>query len=149
MALDIPVRLFEQLAGHDGGEIVFPDLSEPLCRRGFHVSEAVLVALRLDYAATPIELFPVIAASDGPATKVVHYGHAATPEYNWVVGESLIHGRRGVIEARTRSGYWHAVAFDRGHIYDPDGRHFQYSREDCENRGLFISRIWQIEKLKA
>lgn len=147
MALDIPVRLFELMAGHDGSEIMFPELSEPLCRRGFHVSEATLIAMRLGYSATPLELFPQIAASAGPSVKPVYYGQTATEEFNWTIFEATIISFSGVIEARTKSPCWHAVAFDKGQIFDPDGRQFAYSREDCARRGLFTTRLWRVTKI--
>lgn len=149
MALDIPVTVFEFMAGHDGSEIVFPGLPEPQCRRGFHVSEAVLVAMQLGYSATPFELFPMIAPSEGASVPfVVHYGHQQTPEYNWNVFDGLIHNHQGVIEVRTQLNRWHAVAFCKGEIFDPDGRTFPYSREACAARGLFTTRLWRVEKIQ-
>ena len=45
MALDMPVADLLAAIGHDGSEIVFPSLPEPLCRRCFHIQELIQVAL--------------------------------------------------------------------------------------------------------
>lgn len=50
-----PGEMFEAI-GHDGSDIVWPELDDPACRRGFHVMECVRVAL--DRLFTPIELDP-------------------------------------------------------------------------------------------
>lgn len=147
MALGINTTVFQMLAGHHGGEIVFPELPEPQCRRGFHASEAAYVAMLLGHSATPLELFPMIAPSAGTyGPSEVLYGETASPQYNRIVFDGLIHNTRGVIECRTRLGNWHAVAYDHGTIFDPDGRVFAYSPENCEARGLFTTRLWRVEK---
>lgn len=148
MALDIAVWHFHELVGHDGSEIIFPNLPEPQCRRGFHVSEACLAAIRQGYAATPVELMPVIASSPGiePLTHRVFYGTDESD--NWSRFTELLHYGQGVIECRTRSGNYHAVGYESGVIYDPDGHEFDYSRAVCEGHGLFTTRLWQIEKAR-
>jgi hypothetical protein len=151
MALGITTEQFYQFAGHDGSEKIWPELPEPLCRRGFHVSEAALVCLLLRHSATPLELFPVIAATPlapyhGTEQYQVNYPPKVTSEENWRLFTFYIDHGQGVIECRTRNGNWHAVAFERGVIYDPDGRHFGYSREACEARGLFTTRLWKVLK---
>jgi hypothetical protein len=111
-----------------------------------------MVALMLGYSATPVELFPQIAAtrrSGGEAHVPVYYGRLASPVHNWFLFTSLIHSTTGVIEAQTISRRCHAVAYQNGRIYDPDGREFDYSREACEARGLYTQRLWRIEKVQA
>jgi hypothetical protein len=158
MALGIPTSVFYEIAGHDGGKILWGWLPEPQCRRGFHISEAVFVAMMANHSATPFELFPVIGPSRssempkwmGPSDHKVLYGNyaLASDETNWSIFEGLIHNHTGVIEARTRSGNWHAVAFEKGNIFDPDGREYPYTREGCQARGLFTTRLWRVEKVK-
>lgn len=153
MALGIPVRRFCEIAGHDGSDVVFPDLPDPLCRRGFHIMEAIFVARRLSFAVTPVELFPMIGSTPmaGPTTEiVVPYNHPGTgncQEDNWRYFQDLISMSTGVIECTTRQNRRHAVAFQFDHIFDPDGRTFDYSREDCEARGLFTTCLWLISPL--
>lgn len=149
MALGLDIATFNRLAGHDGGEIIFPDLPEPQCRRGFHVSEAVRVALNLGYSATPFELFPVIAPSRGEyEPHVVLYGEPQyrEPDGNWAKFETVV-SKQGVLECRTRSGNWHAVAFSHLLIHDPDGgAPYVYSQGDMTSRGLYPVRAWRVEK---
>jgi len=148
MAMEIPTSLFEQTAGHDGSDIIFPGLPDPYCRRGFHTSEATYVAMLLGFSATSIDLFPRIAPTKGSYPEVsAYYGTLANEDQNWAIFQGIIHNKRGVLEIRTRSGAGHAVAFEQGHIYDPDGAAFPYSREACETRGLYTLRLWRIEKL--
>ncbi len=144
MALGITTEEFYLLAGHNGGEIVFPELTEPYRRRGFHVSEAVMVALRHCCTASPVELEPRIA-SNGDLDRTVAVRYSRVCNDNWAAFTTLIQSFQGVIECRTYRG-WHAVAFDTGRIYDPDGREFDYSREACESRGLYTTRLWIVGK---
>ena len=59
MVLDMPLAdIFDEI-GHDGSQIIWPDLPEPMCRRGFHPQELIDVCLARGYAATRIELSPV------------------------------------------------------------------------------------------
>lgn len=155
MALGIPVSRFCEIAGHDGSDIVFPDLPDPLCRRGFHIMEAIFVARRLAFAVTPVQLFPMISATPMAGVKpamdvIVPYNQPTTgdsAENNWRYFQDLISMSTGVIECTTRQNRQHAVAFQFDHIFDPDGRTFDYSREDCEARGLFTTCLWLISPL--
>ena len=61
MALHVPVQELIQEIGHDGSEIVFPELEEPMRRRGFHSQELIYAAWKRGFTVTPIELMPVIA----------------------------------------------------------------------------------------
>lgn len=152
MALGISTRDFCMIAGHDGSKIAFPDLPDPLCRRGFHIMEAVFVAIKMSKSVTPVQLLPVIRSTpipgiNGTTDLVALYNHTDLPageENNWRFFEQLIATRTGVIECRTSKGSGHAVAFQFDQIFDPDGRTFPYSREDCESRGLFTHCLWIV-----
>ena len=57
MVLDLPLAdIFDEI-GHDGSQIVWPDLPEPMCRRGFHPQELIHLCLNHGYAATRVELY--------------------------------------------------------------------------------------------
>lgn len=149
MALDIDVEDFFRLAGHDGGEIIFPELPEPQRRRGFHFSEAVWVAIQLGFAATPLEILPAIAPSqplpNRPPVQVSYTPFGVS--FNHTVFASLITSSAGVLEGMTSKGNWHAVAFDVGTIHDPDGPTYPYTLQECEKRGFFHSRLWQVRRV--
>lgn len=140
MALGVTVEHMTQLIGHDGSAEAFPELREPQCRRAFHVQECILAALDLGFSCTPIELFPVLSTKSG-LTKPVIYG---TELQNWKQFRHLINTTRGVLEGEGRL-CGHAVAYDMGRIFDPDGREYDYSREDCEARGFITRRLWRVD----
>lgn len=151
MVLGITTERFYELAGHDGGEKIWPDIPDPFCRRGFHINEAVAIANDLGFTATPLELFPMIrvapyAPYHGVEQVPVFYAPERNEEGNWRRFGSIINTRIGVVECQTRGGNWHAVAFNASTIFDPDGRQFPYSRQTCESRGLFTSRLWKVAK---
>lgn len=55
-ALRDDVRIYWDYLGHDGSEIVWPELPEPQCRRGFHIQEMVDLAYKLGRLLVPIEM---------------------------------------------------------------------------------------------
>jgi hypothetical protein len=141
MALDIPLEAIFKETGHDGSEIVWPQLPEPMRRRGFHPQELVHVCLSRGYAATPVELFPVTCAVLGG----FEYEHAY-PDGNWARFTRVINQSRGVLTGSgSRCG--HAVAYEHGHIFDPDGCEYDYSREACEHRNFHASCLWRLDKI--
>ena len=132
MVLGIPVtKLFVEL-GHDGGEICRPDQPEPKNRRGFHPQE--LIRITGGYAVTPIELFPVLN------------GLTLDQMNNWWYFRHIIKCCRGVIEGQGHHCK-HAVAFERGLIYDPAGEIYKYSRKECERRDFYTQCAWRFYDL--
>ncbi len=146
MALDIPTREFFSLVGHDGSKIIYPQLPDPMARAGIHFQEAIDVAWSLGYATTPIELFPTaITTSDVRQEPRIVLFPGVTG--NWGRFARHLQEGRGVIECQGRR-CGHAVAFEKGRIYDPDGSEFDYTREACELRGLITVRLWRMERRK-
>jgi hypothetical protein len=142
MVLDVPVADLLVALGHDGSEIVFSSLSEPLCRRAFHIQELVQVALARHLAVTPVELFPVLQPTEtGPFHKVVLYA-----DNNWRRFEVTIQSSRGVIDG-TGARLGHMVAYDHGSIYDPRGLVYDYSRLACEARQFYTRCAWRIDPI--
>jgi hypothetical protein len=140
MALDVSIEDLITLLRHDGSEVFFPDLPEPACRRGFHVQEFIHVALCLNRSVTPYELVPAIAPTG--YNRALH-GRAIGSAHRKAFFEHLIDNRRGVITGRTLTTH-HAVAFEKGVIYDPDGWQFPFSFESCEKRGFFAQCVWIV-----
>ena len=79
MALDMPVADLLAAIGHDGSEIVFPSLPEPLCRRCFHIQELIQVCLgsRLRRHAQS-NCSPCLQPTEAGPHKTVLY-----PDNNW------------------------------------------------------------------
>ena len=142
MALDMPVADLLAAIGHDGSEIIFPSLPDPLCRRCFHVQELIQVALARGLAVTPVELFPVLQPTEaGPFHKTVLY-----PDNNWQRFEKTIRASLGVI-AGTGARLGHTVAYDHGRIYDPRGPIYDYSRLACEAHQFYTRCAWRIDPI--
>jgi len=137
MALDIPVEaLFKEL-GHDGSLIMWPDLPEPACRRGFHIQEMIEIALRRGYAVTPFELCPVLESG----------GHQYAFDARWSAFANVIDTSIGILEGqgiRTR----HAVAYYYGQIFDPDCGVYVYSKAACEGRLFYANCAWRIDRIR-
>ena len=135
MALGIAVEdIFEEL-GHDGSLIQWPDLPEPMCRRGFHIQEMIHIALRRGFAVTPFELAPVLAIYDKR-----YYFDAKWTAFADQVADSI-----GVLEGEgvhTR----HAVAYYYGQIFDPDNGVYPYSKDACEERHFYANCAWRIDR---
>jgi hypothetical protein len=175
MAYDMTLDEFYQSVGHDGSEIVYPELPEPMRRRGVHPNECVLVGLQNGCAVTPFEVHSQLQASQDInalldigisrfhrkyARKTVEQSKTAlknilqstiqeicTPlDSNWLDFKYFICRRRGVLEGWAGKCK-HAVAFDRGTIYDPDGPQYPYDRAECERRGFFGNRLWIVDKV--
>lgn len=145
MALDLDAAEFMLLVGHDGGQIAFPGLPEPMCRRGFHVQECIAVALNLGISVTPIELFPVIQSTSAPSSSLrVLFGPSEAT--NWSRFTHLVHETKGVLDGLGRR-CGHAVAYERGCIFDPDGQQYPYSREECERRGFYTRCLWRVDRI--
>ncbi len=142
MALDCPVRDLMLCIGHDGGEIVFPDLPEPANRRGHNIYEMIPVAIDLGYAVTPIPLRPTIVPANDPVREVA----IGTDEQNWNRFTRHILMSRGTIECQGPRCY-HVLAYDRGRIFDPEGREFPYSRDACEQRKLYTYCLWRVDRI--
>lgn len=141
IVLDMPVADVLLAAGHDGSEIVFPGLPEPVCRRGFHIQELIDVALARGFAVTPVELFPLLQPVEGSLLQhTIAYRNG-----NWRRFEETIAQSRGVITgAGFRCG--HAVAYDHGHLFDPDGLVYNYSRLACEAHRFYTHCAWRIDR---
>jgi len=145
MVLDISVAEFFGLVGHDGSQIAFPTLPDPMARRGLHIQECIAACLRLGYAVTPVELFPVIQpTTPGENNILVLFGEDESA--NWERFGQTIRTSTGVLEGVGRRCL-HAVAYDHGTIFDPDGDQYVYSRPACESRGFHLRRAWRVDHL--
>jgi hypothetical protein len=147
MALDIPVDEFIRAIGHDGGEVICPDLAEPAGRRGFHEQECVTAALARGFACTPIEFTPAslflnkrLRPIEFPAGATNFGGNRDRFAHHVNTARGVLTGMGG----RTR----HAVAFDHGLICNPDtGSMYCFSFEDCESRGFYANTLWRVDRI--
>ena len=109
-ATGIPIFSLLESIGHDGSEIIFPDLPEPLCRRGFHGQELSRALLAFGFCVASFESRP--------------FGYL-DEEHTFEFNEdllSIMDDSIGVLGGRVRStGKLHAVAWDGTQCYDPNG----------------------------
>jgi len=144
MTLDTSIADLLLAVGHDGGEIIFPGLDEPFCRRGFHIQELIDVAVARGFAVTPIELCPVLQPTEDSMLRHT----VAYREGNWRRFANTIARSRGVIDGMGfRCG--HSVAYDHGRIFDPDGPVYDYSRLACETHRFYTRCAWRIDPMEA
>jgi hypothetical protein len=135
MAMGVLVTELIDWIGHDGSEIISHSWPEPMCRRGFHPQECIRWALKQGLSVTPVEALPSIRTDSIPF--VINYGETTNYDefINW------INSSQGVLTGQGRR-CGHAVAFDHGQIFDPDG--YIYPWGDCTERGYYPQCAWII-----
>lgn len=110
MLLGVPeANIFKSL-GHDGSDILWPNLDEPYGRRGFHPQELMDTAIRHGYAMMEIVDSIELVNKDNDC-KIIEMPQS---RLIWYMDrfDGLILGRYSV-------GVYHAVAWSKGHVYDP------------------------------
>lgn len=146
MAADVDITSLLSLIGHDGSEIIYSWVTEPNRRRGVHVQECIEALDHLGFSVTPIELLP---ASQSPipdgADRLILFGERLAFAGNWERFNRHLFNSQGVI---TGLGFrcGHAVAYDHGRIFDPDGAEYDYSRGACESRGFYTQCLWKVSR---
>jgi hypothetical protein len=144
MALDVAVHDFIRHIGHDGGEIAWPTLKEPSCRRGFHVQECIDIAYRCGFAVTPFEVLPRHAPAFTVPAQTILFG--GSEEAAFTRFAQIIFNGKGVITGHCNT-VCHAVAYDRGLIFDPcRSAPYHYHKTTCERYGFIGYCAWQLER---
>lgn len=151
MALDVPVA--DVLGRLNGWHMVaFPGLPEPLCWRGIHIQECIRIAQDMGFAVTPRELYPQIAPPRplNPAGEPYENYPVALGD-NWETFNDVILVSCGVITGIRAVPFTgvvgHAVAYDHGFVYDPNGYEFPFSTEDCQVNNFFPQCAWRMDRL--
>lgn len=112
MAMEISPKELVGLLGHNGGRDV-PGIGT----QGFHVQEFIRVAMgEGSHFITPVEFCPMNKYTGNQTLMAVDMG-----VWSWYLLDQ-IKAHRGVITGfglKSKGG--HAVAFEQGTIYDPDG----------------------------
>lgn len=110
MATGIPFWTLIKEIGHDGSDVIFDYLPDPLNRRGFHPQELIRVMLDHQIAVTELQINPVITTDGKNRYPVVYAGG------NFNLFIDRLDGSRAVIAGVTDGGVGHAVAWD-GDLY--------------------------------
>lgn len=137
MVLDIDIKELIRLIGHDGGEIIFPDLPSPGKYRGFHLSEVIPIALSMSFAVTPIDARPC-STPDGEHDFEVHFTDSPEKRIQF-----QMFCNPGILTGKMRK--WnHAVAWDGYQIYDPIGKVYPFNKIIME-----IETFYRFDKIKS
>lgn len=114
MLADVTLQDVLDECGHDGSEILFPNLIEPVCRRSFHIEELQYVALTYGFCLVHYVPGIVYEPSLGCSAELLF-----TEFFLDVYGSN-----NGLLLGKPKDKtLGHAVAWDakEGLIYDPNG----------------------------
>lgn len=123
--------------GHDGSGIMFNDLKDPHCRRGFHMQEIIIVAWNFGFAVTPIEVIPC-STPGGGREFVVDFGISHTKRF-----QRWLKNTKGIITGVVNN-VGHAVAWDGERCLDPRGRICAINDLDMN-----IDCYWIFQEIKS
>ena len=138
MAFDCEIKDIFTWANHNGSEVVHHGLAPPACFKGFHIQEIVDIGLLNGFSMTLIEAEPVQTPDGKHTHDITKWG--LFPGGNEQRIESYINHNNGILTGQARK-YHHAVAFEKGMIYDPRGR--IYDSNDCD---LILESLWIVTK---
>ncbi len=137
MAFDCEIVDITFLVGHNGSEIIHCNLLAPACFKGFHMQEIVDIGLRHGFSMTLIEARPVQTPDGKHEYDITKWGLFHDCEQRF---SSYINNNQGILIGKARE-FWHAVAFNKGIIFDPRGRIYNYDRCD-----LIVESLWIVTK---
>ena len=138
MAFDCEIVDIIKRVGHDGNEVIHYGLKPPMCFKGFHIQEIVDVGrIHFDFSMTLIESAPSQTPDGIHIHDITKWGLFDNNQQRF---ECYLAYNQGILIGKARK-YWHAVAFDKGTIYDPRGR--IYNIDDCD---LFLESLWIVSK---
>lgn len=123
MVLGTTVQELEEIIGHDGSEIINPELKPPGDRKGFHMQEIIDAANNLGYAVTVIDARPIQTAT-GRDKFEINFPNFKSAEDRF---RHYLDNNIGILCGIAPSGYWHGVAWDGKNVYDPQGRVYSLS----------------------
>lgn len=119
MALDVPVKELIKEIGHDGSEIVFPNLVDPFNRRSFHPQEFIEPCLKRGVVFLVVEAVPTISAPNSFARHKIEFQEGYIPRL-----ERYLRNYPGVLVGEIK-GNPHSVSWDRKLCFDPNGFRYQ------------------------
>jgi hypothetical protein len=117
MVLDTqPQQLINEI-GHDGTEIIYPDREHPHNMRGVHKQEILDCFARRGYGILQVEIMPVLGNVHGDSTPVYNKETAVARFLTYLTDHrSILYG-----QGPHTGEAMHAVAYERGIVYDPVG----------------------------
>ncbi len=134
MALGLEYKELIKRIGHDGREIIFPELPEPGKRRAHHLQEIIDVAIDMGIAVTPIEALPY-STPDG--IKVFGINFKIKRFRNHLIG------CRGIITGMKKT-WRHAVYWDGEFAFESPSTYHSY-----ENLYMDIDCFYRFTQIKS
>lgn len=128
MVIDVPVKTIVDAIGHDGSEIIAPQLPEPRCRRAYHIDELTVAALGFGYALVQLDAHPTMIRSDGSTYKV------SPLLCYWLSGSPGLLGTVGPKQG-------HMCAWNGFQVYDPTVPMISEIKSYC------VTTFWLCRKL--
>ncbi len=117
-----PAVLIEEL-GHDGMEVIWPELKKPYCFKGFHIQELIDVSMHRGFSVTEIQSMPT---SMPPVSAYIHMrSHNVGPHICYSMKKvgprfkTYLKGQQGVLYGQLPKGVTHAWAWDGEFAHDP------------------------------
>ena len=132
MAMDIPVEQLINELGHNGSEILWPNYPEPLRRRAFSFDEMMYLAYESGYT---VMLFNK-EWNSRPRYEAQPLLKEPPQEY-W---NDVLSNNIGVLSGRI-NGQRHAVAYEKGNCYDPNGTIYPIEKFSIETFWALFPRV--------
>lgn len=137
MLLGISIEETLQEIGHDGSEIIWPHLTEPSCRRAFHISEIIELFDCKGFSLTPIDCLP----------RSVPFLASDVEPYNIQFEANLQRINTHLLAPGILIGYGpygnpHAAAWNGCEVHDPTGTIY-------ELEAFRIGTFWKMAAIKA
>lgn len=140
MLFDLSLESAVQTLGHDGSEILYPELKEPECRKGFTIPELVDAAYKLDHALIQFDAVPITMDANEKVRSI----------YPEVELESrlmrILAQGEGLILGQYASKKWHMVCWDGKYVLDPHGPRI-YSFNDVGIETITIESFYLKKKI--
>jgi hypothetical protein len=127
MATGISVETIIEAVGHDGSEIIYPDLDEPYCRRSFHIQEMINVCMLSNIGVIPIQTNPVSYVDSEHIYNL--------PDMRIMDWYTNLYS--GVMVGLGLQGRPHAIAWDKKLVHDSNG--LVYSLDKFRIETFFIT----------
>jgi len=133
MLMDLTPQEIIEIVGHDGQEVIWPQLPVPRCLRGHHIQEMQDVAYAHGHVFAPVEVHPR-SGPQGYPDKWNRVFSASAAEKRFV---QMIVGRKALLFGRHSSGENHVCAWDGSMVYDPNGSIYELERFVLKEAWLF------------
>lgn len=133
--LDASINHVLRCVGHDGSEILRPEMPDPERRRGFHIQEMIEVAIFYGYAVTPIEARPMMRLFGHQEATELPLDEGAVRRLTRLMGAHI-----GVLTGLNPQGRPHAVVWNGYQLFDTT------TMGSYELRNFSIDTFWWITR---